>query len=454
MGAVSSQAQEKQGMEEKYNNNDTAPEGHTIRCEGWTIEKPIRSWSASAMVYVDNVMVPPPGPGQVRVKIYAASVNPVDVKRPKFGRNNGFFSWCNENFGKVGKNSNSNIGAGVSEIVSTFTRHEPPEFPFPYVMGTEGAGVVESVGWDNDDMEQRERYGLQVGDRVAFLADITMVNGGTFCQYALAMADSVGRIPSPTTDDVIGFLEAAVMPCAVGTAYVALFDKLRVSSGRSIFISGASGGIGSAAVQLAKYAGMYVLASCSTVNVAYVKSLGADYVFDYTASDVVGECLAHTRGFGVDYVLEVADAALAVHHADALRFGGSICVLPEHMPISSEVFFRRQLSICYVCLTGLHADPLTRGNLRHVVETCMKLYQLGAFQLQLETVPVERADTALDIISAGHTRGKIVLTIFHPDDMPCGDDMMGTRRRKHAKVQSGQAAPAVSIQTAAPLPAH
>ncbi|RNF10735.1 oxidoreductase [Trypanosoma conorhini] len=408
MGAGNSQGQAKREMAVTLSGGAAAPDERTLQCEGWTMERPIRSWSAAAMTYAGDVVVAPPGPGQVRVKMYAAGVNPIDVKRPTFGRSGSLF-------GRHG-------GTNGDESVATSTRHAPLAFPFPYVMGTEGAGVVESVGWDDDDPRQRERYGLRVGDRVAFLADLAMARGGTFCQYAVVEADAVGRIPAPAGEDAIGFVEAAAIPCAVGTAYVALFDKLCVTPGRSIFISGASGGVGTAAVQLAKYAGLCVLASCSTVNVAYVRSLGADHVFDYTVQDVVGECLARTQGFGVDYVLEAGDAALAARHAEALRFGGSLCVLPGPMPGADAALFQRQLSVSYVCLAGLHAHPLTRGALREVVEMCLELHRRGAFRLRLETVPVGRADTALDVVAEGHTRGKIVLTDFHPGEAAPGEN--------------------------------
>ncbi|KEG08638.1 oxidoreductase [Trypanosoma grayi] len=395
--------------------------GRALRCKGWVLQRPVSSWSlsAAAATYSSEVVVPVPGPGQVRVKVYAAAVNPLDVKRATLGRTGG---------GLFRRGSSSSGGA-------TSTRRPPPEFPFPYVMGVDGAGVVESVGWSSDDVQQQQYYGLQVGDRVAFLADMVKEDGGSFCQYAVVPADAVGKLPPPTPSDVIDFVEAAALPCATGTAYVALFDKLCVEAGRSIFINGASGGVGSAAVQLAKCAGLCVLASCSTVNASYVQELGADYVFDYTAVDVVDACLAYTQGFGVDYVLEVADAATALQHADALRFGGAICVVPGHMPASSEALFRRQISVSYVSLGGLHDHPLTRGNLRRVVENTLGLYQSGAFRLQLETVPLERAGAAFDFIALGHTRGKIVLTDFHPNESPGGDEVIGTRRRRQAKKQ-------------------
>ncbi|KAH9598310.1 hypothetical protein LSM04_001397 [Trypanosoma melophagium] len=425
--------------------NDDMNSGHTltIRCEGWTAPKCVRSWSKSAMVCSNDVVVPPPGPDQVRVKVYAASVNPIDVKRVTFSGSGGrgLFRWGGSNSNNVsgnGSNSSNNDSNAVALVNSK--RHQPLTFPFPYVMGIDGAGVVESVGWGNDDMERQQKYNLQVGDRVAFLADITSSHGGSFCQYAVVHADAVGKIPLPTSEDLIDFVEAASMPCAVGTAYVALFDKLCVQPGRSIFISGASGGVGSAAVQLAKYAGLCVLAACSTVNVSYVREeLGADHVFDYTAVDVVEACLKRTMGFGVDYVLEAADAGLAVKHAEALRFGGSICVLPGLIPHTSDIFFQRQLTLSYVCLSGLYGHPLTRENVRRVIETSLALYQSGAFRLPLlETVPIERAETALEIVATGHARGKIVLTDFHsPVDEAEKKEaaVIGTRRRKGTKKQ-------------------
>ncbi|ORC86869.1 oxidoreductase [Trypanosoma theileri] len=426
MGAANSQP-----SETDFNGDMNAGGITAIRCEGWTVPKCVRSWSSSAVVCSDEVVVPPPGPDQVRVKVFAAGVNPIDVKRITFGASGirGLFRWGGSN----GNNGSSNMATLVNS-----KRHPSPTFPFPYVMGIDGAGVVESVGWSSDDTERQQKYNLQVGDRVAFLADITSAHGGSFCQYAVVHADAVGKIPPPTKEDIIDFVEAAAIPTAVGTAYVALFDKLSVQPGRSIFISGASGGVGSAAVQLAKYAGLCVLASCSTVNVSYVREeLGADHVFDYTAVDVVEECLKRTMGFGVDYVLEVADAGLAVQHAEALRFGGSICVLPGLIPHTSDIFFRQQLTLSYVCLSGLYGHPITRENVRRVIEVSLALYQSGAFRFPLlETVPVERAETALEIVSTGHARGKIVLTDYHPPENEKerkDSQVIGTRRRSSMK---------------------
>ncbi|KAH8608297.1 putative Zinc binding dehydrogenase [Trypanosoma vivax] len=302
-------------------------------------------------------------------------------------------------------------------------------------MGIEGAGVVESVGWEVANDGEQPYGGLRVGDRVAFISNSVQQTGGTFCQYALLHADAVCKIPPASQDDYIDFVEAASIPFAAGAAYVALFDKLRVQPGRSIFISGASGGVGTVAVQMAKYAGLSVLASCSTHNMGYVQQLGADFVFDYTSTDPTEQCLEHTQGVGVDYVLELADAALAAQHGGALRFGGHMCVLSGPMPnetMNHNIFFNRQISLSYVSLTGLYSSDATRGVLRSVIQTALQLYQAGAFRLFLETAPLERATEALDIVATSHTRGKIVLTNFHPSEESADDKVVGTRRRTGA----------------------
>lgn len=402
--------------------------GNALRCHGWMVSKCVRQWKAAAAIN-SEITIPPPGKGQVRVKLYAAAVNPVDAKRAAFGY----------------QVSSSLFTGGLSRGTGVASTMLGPEtlFPFPYVMGVEGAGVIESVGWDSSKEQQ---YDFQVGDRVAFLADMSQPFGGTFCQYAVVHADALGKIPAPTDgNDFIDFVEASTMPCSAGAAYVALFDKLRVERGRSIFISGASGGVGSVAVQLAKYVGLCVLASCSTVNVPYVSSLGADFVFDYTTNNVVKECLEHTQSVGVDYVLELADAALAAKHAEALRFGGSICVLPGPMnanDANSGVFFRKQISVSYVCLAGLYGSEVTRKLLRSVVEESLRLYQNGAFRLHVETASIERVRDVMDVVASGHARGKIVLTDFHPTESPGVDAAVGSRRRKQVRDAAKLTAPA------------
>ncbi|GET86525.1 zinc-binding dehydrogenase-like protein [Leishmania tarentolae] len=403
--------------------------GKPIVCAGWIAPHGNHSWSRGNVVYSSNIEIPVPKPCQVRVKVYAAGVNPADAHRtavmPSFPE-----------VGTSGKSRRAN-------------RHPRPPFKFPYVVGIEGAGVVESVGWAAASNGERDGSAgalasantsdIGVGDRVAFLADFTQGSGGTFCQYAVVDRDILWKLPevacappSPTGGLVPGrlidFVEAASLPAAAATAYIALFDKLRIETQRAIFISGASGGVGSVAVQLAHYFGLYVIASCSTPNVRYVQSLGADYVVDYTRADVVKEIMAYTDNYGVDYLLECADASMAEAHSETVRFGGALCVLTGLFSPRSDMVFRRQLSVHYVFLGMQHQDPLARTQLRPLGELVMQLYIQGAFSVNAERVPFVQAADALDVVASGHGRGKMVLTNFHMNE---DQEERQRRRRVH-----------------------
>ncbi|KAG5484976.1 hypothetical protein LSCM1_07055 [Leishmania martiniquensis] len=399
--------------------------GKPILCAGWVASKGSASWSRQNVVYSSDIEIPVPQPRQVRVKIYAAGVNPADAHR----------TTVLPDSPAVGTNNESRYAS----------RHPRPPFEFPYVVGIEGAGIVESVGWtpasEGEMDDSAEVPNIRVGDRVAFMADFTRGSGGSFCQYAVVDSDIVWRLPevvpappsSPTDEGIlvrfIDLVEAASLPAAATAAYVALFDKLRVQAQRAIFISGASGGVGSVAVQLAHYFGLYVIASCSTPNVRYVQSLGADYVVDYTRTDVVKDILTHTDNYGVDYLLECASASMTEAHCETVRFGGALCVLTGLLVPSSDIVFRRQLSVHYVFLGMHHQSPLARGQLKIMGELVVQLYMQGAFSVSVEEVPFAQAIDALDAVASGHGRGKMVLTSFHP-----GEDQEERQRRRRAQL--------------------
>ncbi|CBZ24373.1 zinc-binding dehydrogenase-like protein [Leishmania mexicana MHOM/GT/2001/U1103] len=404
--------------------------GKPILCAGWIAPHGNSSWSPENVVYSPVIEIPVPQASQVRVKIYAAGVNPTDAHRTS-----------------VLPRSSEVDTSSKSRRAS---RHLKPMFKFPYVVGIEGAGVVESVGWAAAESGERDgsegtrtsanARDIRVGDRVAFLADFTQGSGGTFCQYAVVDSDILWKLPevvcapSPSTGGLvpgrlIDFVEAASLPTAAAAAYIALFDKLRVETQRTIFISGASGGVGSVAVQLAHYFGLYVIASCSTPKVRYVESLGADYVIDYTRVDVVKEILSYTDNYGVDYLLECAGASIAEVHSETVRFGGALCVLKGLVPPRSDMVFRRQLSVHYVFLGMQHQDPLARMQLQPLGELVMQLYIQGAFSVNAEQVPFVQAVDALNVVASGHGRGKIVLTNFH-----MSEDKEERLRRRHVQL--------------------
>ena len=141
----------------------------------------------------------------------------------------------------------------------------------PFVPGLDVAGVIEDVGTNVNEFQR--------GDAVyAMLPNTTM---GGYAEYVAVAATSVAHAPENLT-----FSETAALPCAALTALQALRDDANLTSDTKILINGASGGVGSFAVQIAKALGAYVTATCSTKNVEFVRTLGADEVIDYTQTDI------------------------------------------------------------------------------------------------------------------------------------------------------------------------
>ncbi|CAJ1018500.1 putative Alcohol dehydrogenase GroES-like domain/Zinc-binding dehydrogenase [Leishmania utingensis] len=351
-----------------------------VKCKGWSVEKPALQWSTDA-VKLSDVTVPAPGPTQIRVKVHAASINPIDWKRLMFSP------------------SGSGLGVAGSGLAGFKGMHrKPPNYPYPYVVGVDGAGEVESVGEKVTE--------LKVSDRVMFHSSLTKTYGGSLCEYAVMEASVAVPIPTDGAKS-FSYEEAAAIPCATWAVYVALFDKLRIEPGRSIFVDGASGAVGSSAVQLAHHMGLYVFASCSPSNVDYVRSIGADHVLNYhDGLDMIDQILDATEGYGVDYYLAVTNTQDAENFTDTLRFGGAVCLLSGVLIPQSDVLFRRQLSVHYVFLNGLHDHPLTRPQLRYIGDQVAKLYLSGAFRLDMEVLPFAEAAEALDLSATGNVNHK------------------------------------------------
>ncbi|MDE3171138.1 MAG: NADPH:quinone reductase [Acidobacteriota bacterium] len=191
------------------------------------------------------------GPGRVVVRIRAAGVNPVDTY----------------------------IRAGAY----------PRKPPLPYTPGTDGAGSVESIG------EGVKRF--SVGDRVYTAGSLS----GTYAEQALCEEQSLFPLPGNAS-----FSQGAAVHVTYGTAYRALFHRAQARPGETVLIHGASGGVGTAAVQLARAAGLRVVA---TVGSDRGKKLalaeGAQEVLDHKAPNHFDQALTLTGGRGFDVILEM-----------------------------------------------------------------------------------------------------------------------------------------------------
>jgi NADPH:quinone reductase-like Zn-dependent oxidoreductase len=227
----------------------------------------VHGYGGPEVLTLDNIAIPEPGPAELRVRVHAAGVNPVDWK----------------------------IRAGYAQAMI-----DPP---LPFIPGAEIAGTVDAVG---DGVE-----GWQAGDAVMAMIGLW----GGYAEYAIVWA--VLAVPKPKN---IVFAQAAAAPLSAQTAWGALAG---LQTGQRLMIRGAAGGVGSAAVQIGRIKGAEVIATASLRSADRVRALGADRVIAYDAP--VAETMPE-----VDMILDlVGDPAIETLHrlkADGLYV---TAVLPD-----------------------------------------------------------------------------------------------------------------------------
>lgn len=293
--------------------------------------------------------VPDPAPDEVLVRIHAAGMNP--------------FDW------KV-------IDGALEGVV---------EHPFPIVMGSDGAGVVEKVGADVAS--------FRPGDRVLGMFMKVARGLGSYAEYSLAPADGkIAVIP-----DGLSYAEAAALPTASVAAYQAV-EEARLEPGSVLLVNGASGGVGQSAVQFAADAGATVLATAPGDLADLMRDLGATEVYDFTVGPVADQVLAvHPDGIDavVDLVSGPGDGEALV---DLLRPGG--VAISTNGSLDVDALAQRELrgvnlsSVASAEVLASLADLATRGRLRVTID---------------HEVPLADAPAAVARARAGDARGKTVL---------------------------------------------
>jgi NADPH:quinone reductase-like Zn-dependent oxidoreductase len=303
-----------------------------------------------------EVDVPVPDDDQVLVRVHASSVNPVEwygVTGPYFAR----------------------IGAGLRR----------PKDP---TVGADLAGRVKAVGKDVE--------GLQPGD------EVFGVSGSSWAEYTCARPERLARKPAS-----LSFEEAAAVPVAGITALQGLRDKARVQPGQKVLINGASGGVGTFAVQLAKSFGAEVTGVCSTGNVELVRSLGADRVVDYTREDFTkgGEPhdvmldIAGSRSFlDCRRVLTREAIVVMVGGRMTYRGGGPLphfagTILKSRGRSQSVTFFVAKVNSEDL---GVLGELLEAGKVNPVID---------------RKYPLSEAPEALAYLGGRHARAKVVITV-------------------------------------------
>jgi NADPH:quinone reductase-like Zn-dependent oxidoreductase len=259
--------------------------------------------------------------------------------------------------------------------------------PKDRALGRDVAGVVKAVGTDVTTFAP--------GDEVFGVGE------GSFAEFCRAKAAKVALKPKNLT-----FEQAAAVPISGLTALQAVRDAGQVRSGQSVLIIGASGGVGTFAVQIAKAFGAHVTGVCSTPKVDLVRSLGAEHVLDYTSEDI-------TSGGRYDVVLDTGGHRSLSHLRRALTPHGTLVVVGSETGGRWLGGFDRSLRAPVLSMfVGQTLRALTNSENAADLVALTELIEAGEVIPAVErTYPLAETPAAIRHMAGGHARGKLVITI-------------------------------------------
>jgi NADPH:quinone reductase-like Zn-dependent oxidoreductase len=299
----------------------------------------IHEFGGPEVLKYEDVPEPQLGPGEIRIKIIAAGVNPIDWKIRR---------------GLVGS------------------------LPLPMIMGLDVAGTVDMVGGGE--------IPFKPGDEV--FAKVSIGKGG-YADYTVARSTEMARKPKS-----IGFVESAAIPTAGLAAWQSIFDLAGLEKGQSVLIHGAAGGVGTFAVQFAKWKGAHVIGTASEKNAEFLKSIGADEVIDYKNQrfeDLVSN---------MDVVLDTVGGDTFERSWGVLKPGGflvtTVASIPEGAPEKHGVRAKRVMTQSDGKELAQIAAIIDEQQIRPIVTTVL---------------PLADAQKAHEMSESLHTRGKIVLRV-------------------------------------------
>lgn len=311
----------------------------------------INEFGGTEVMKLEEIARPVPAPDEILVKVHASGVNMVDCK----------------------------IREGGNEILRSFLK-------LPLTLGCDAAGTVEEVGSE----VTRFKKGDQVYGCPNFPGD------GSYAEYCAAKASQFALKP-----ESISFNEAAGVPLAALVAWAGLFELGQLQSGERILIHGASGGIGSFAVQLAKAKGAYVIGTTSAGNLEFLKQIGADKVIDYKTQKFE-ELLQE-----IDVVFDASplrDNQERLKGISVLKDGGIFVSVNVNFPFNDEV----NQALARKNAKGEMVAGQKHENLAEVA----KLIDEGKVKVIISRVyPLEQVAEAHRESVTGHIRGKLVLEI-------------------------------------------
>lgn len=304
----------------------------------------IHEYGNADVLRLEEMPVPQIAADELLIKIHAASVNPADWKERE----------------------------GYFKDMHTHT--------LPFTLGQDFSGTVEKVG--------SSVTGFKVGDDV--YGRPSTGKDGSYAEFIEVKANEVALMPKTITYD-----EAATIPLAGTTAWDTLINKAKIQKNQRILILGASGGVGSMAVQIAKNRGCFVIGTTSNVNLDFVKNLGCNEVIDYTNQDFT------ERLRDIDVVLDTVGGEHQENAFKVLKRGG-ILVSTANKP-------NQETANSF----GVRCEYASAGPNAHILNELRSLIEMGQLRPVVDKVfRLEDAKQAQNYSQTGKARGKIVLEIL------------------------------------------
>jgi NADPH:quinone reductase-like Zn-dependent oxidoreductase len=319
----------------------------------------LKSNSGAGSLTVGDIPAPKPAAGEVLVRVYSTAVMPTELQwQPTFNKSNG------------------------------------QARAFPVVLSHEFSGVIASLG--------PNVTGLSVGDEVYGLND--WYTNGAQAEFCVVSTSAVARKPKS-----LNFSEAAIVPISALTAWQALIERGQIERGQRVLVHGGAGGVGTFAVQLARWRGAYVIATASADNLDFVRALGADQVIDYRKTrfeDVICD---------VDFVLDGVGGETLQRSWSVLKPGSKLITIVG----GGESADQKTRDAYFI----VRADGSQLARLGDMIDA-------GQLRVFLEAVyPLDAARDAYARAQQGGMRGKIALTVFaDPDDRTNIEDESFARR--------------------------
>lgn len=310
----------------------------------------IEEFGESDKLKVGELPTPLPEKGEVQIQLAYTSVNPVDWK----------------------------IRKGLLK--------ERIPHQFPLIPGWDASGVISALGAGVDQ--------FKIGDEVYAYCRKPIVQYGTYAEYVCYPAKEVALKPKN-----LSFAQAAAIPLVGLTAWQSLFEIAKLQKGETILIQAGAGGVGSLAIQFAKWAGATVITTARSPNHDYVKSIGADLSIDYQTTSLKDE-IQKKFPKGLDVVFDTVGGKTLEESYPFLKPGGRLISIVQEPDQNLAAQYKIQPLYHFVNPSGKELQKIA------------DLIQTGKVQpIKIEEMPLEKAAEAQDENEKRHGQGKIVLKI-------------------------------------------